>query len=176
MRRRWIVLALAAGIMLIAGLFYALQREETTVVGTPTEPERGTRTVELFFPGPNADMVREMREIVAGGALEEDVRRVVEELIAGGETGLHPIPPATRLRNVFYDGEGEVILNFSERLRSDHPGGSEAENATLRSIVTTLGVNFPGVDRVAILVEGEVVSTLAGHVDLTRPLEVRDYR
>lgn len=176
MKRRWIVLALAAGVMLLAGLFFALQREETTVGGTPVAPEQGTRTVELFFPGANAELVRETREIVAGGHLEDDVRRVVEELIAGGETGLHPIPPATQLRNVFYDGEGEVVLNFSERLRSDHPGGSEAENATLRCLVTTLGVNFPGVDRVTILVEGEAVQTLAGHADLSRPLEVQDYR
>jgi spore germination protein GerM len=121
-------------------------------------------------------MARETREIVAGGLLEEDVRRVVEELIAGGETGLHPVPPATRLRNVFYDGEGEVVLNFTEHLHTDHPGGSEAENATLRSVVMTLGVNFPGVDRVRILVEGEAAGTLAGHADLSRPLEVRDYR
>jgi hypothetical protein len=32
------------------------------------------------------------------------------------------------------------------------------------------------VDRVRILVEGETVQTLAGHADLSRPLEVRDYR
>lgn len=176
MRRRWIVLAAAAGLMLIAGLYFALQREETTVVGTPTGLERGTRTVELFFPASNGELVRETREIVAGGQLEDDVRRVVEELIAGGETGLHPIPVATRLKNVFYDGEGELTLNFTEHLRSDHPGGSEAENATLRCLVSSLGINFPGVDRVRILVEGETVSTLAGHADLSGPLDVRDYR
>ncbi|HMB70122.1 MAG TPA: GerMN domain-containing protein [bacterium] len=176
MKPRWLIAIIGAGIVLIGALWFALQREEITVVGTPSAPERGTRTVELFFPAVSGEMTRETREIVAGGLLEEDVRRVVEELIAGGETGLHPLPPATRLRNAFYDGEGEVILNFTEHLHSDHPGGSEAENATLRSVVTTLGVNFPGVDRVRILVEGEAIRTLAGHTDLSRPLDVRDYR
>jgi spore germination protein GerM len=173
---RWLLAMIAAGIALVAALWFALQREEVTVVGTPSLPDRGTRTVELYFPGAGGEMTRETREIVAGGLLEDDVRRVTEELIAGGGTGLHPVPAATRLRNVYYDGEGEVTLNFTEHLRSDHPGGSEAENATLRTLVTTLGVNFPGVDRVRILVEGEAVQTLAGHADLSRPLEVRDYR
>lgn len=176
MRPRWLLVSVAAGVVLVAALWYALQREDTSVVGTPSVPELGTRTVELFFPGGDGEMARETREIVAGGLLEDDVRRVVEALIAGGGTGLHPIPPATRLRNVFYDGGGEVTLNFTEHLHSDHPGGSEAENATLRALVTTLGVNFPGVDRVRILVEGETAQTLAGHADLSRPLEVRDFR
>ena len=36
------------------------------------------------------------------------------------------------LLNVFYDGAGEVALNFTDHLRTDHPGGSDAEIATLR--------------------------------------------
>jgi len=175
-KRGWGAAIVAAGILLLGGLYLALQREETPVVGPSTELLEGTRTVQLFFPSPDGGIRSETREILGGEFLEQDVRRAVEELIAGGATGLHPLPPATRLVNVFSDGEGEITLNFSEHLRADHPGGSEAEMATLRCLVATIGTSFPGVDRVRILIEGETVPSLAGHADLRDPLEVADFR
>ena len=175
---RRILIASGAALLLAvgAGLFVALQREETGVVSPAPEAIRGTRTVELVFPGVRGGVAREMREIVGGDHMEDDVRTTVEELIAGSGEGAHPIPSATILRNVFWDGEGEITLSFSDQLRLDHPGGSEAELATLRSLVTTIGTNFPGVDAVRILIEGDAPATLAGHADLSRPLRVADYR
>ena len=38
------------------------------------------------------------------------------------------------------------------------------------AVVNSLTANFPAVKRVQILVEDRQVTTLAGHVDLTRPL------
>lgn len=175
--KRVLIVAGAALVLVVAvGLFIALQREETGVVSPVPEAIRGTRTVELLFPGVRGGSVRETREIIGGDHLEEDVRTTVEELIAGSAEGARPIPSSTLLHNVFWDGEGEVILSFSDHLRSDHPGGSEAELATLHSLVATIGTNFPGVDDVRILIEGDAPVTLAGHADLSRPLRVADYR
>jgi hypothetical protein len=42
---------------------------------------------------------------------------------------------------------------------------------TLRSIMQTLVANVPEVKRVQILIEGREVETLAGHVDIRRPLD-----
>lgn len=176
MKRGWILAIGLGGVLLLGGLYLALQREETPVVGSAPTPLEGTRTVRLFLPAPDGGIVAETREILSTEFLEQDVGRAVEELIAGGSTGLHPLPVATRLENVFSDGEGEITLSFSEHLRSDHPGGSEAEMATLRCLVSTIGSSFPGVDRIRILIEGETVPSLAGHADLRGPLEVRDFR
>jgi hypothetical protein len=41
---------------------------------------------------------------------------------------------------------------------------------TVYSIVNSLTANFPAVKRVQILVEDKPVSTLSGHIDLSRPL------
>ena len=41
---------------------------------------------------------------------------------------------------------------------------------TVYSVVNSLVTNFPAVSRVQILVEDRMVSSFAGHVDLSRPL------
>ena len=48
--------------------------------------------------------------------------------------------------------------------------GSHEELISVYSIVNSLTVNFPAVKRVQILVDDRPVATLAGHVDLSRPL------
>lgn len=172
---RWWLAGIAGAAALTAGLFFALHREGAPIVTAPVEEVQGTRSVDLYFPGLEGELVTETREIVGAETMEADVRRVVEELVSGGSRGIRPLPANTRLLNVFQDGAGGVTLNFSEHFRSDHPGGSEAELVTLRCLVSTLGTNFPEIDRVQVLVEGEVVPTLAGHADLARPLEAADY-
>jgi spore germination protein GerM len=175
--RTWLVaLALAALLAIGGGLWYALQREEIATVDPVIHSVPGTRAIDLFLPDANGKITRETRDILGSDHVEEDMRRAVEELIAGGRSGARVIPASTRLLNVFADGTGGVTLNFSEDLRAHHPGGSSAEIATLRCLVSTVGSNFPGVDQVQILIDGEIVPTLAGHVNLQRPLRVADYR
>lgn len=172
-RSHWApLLSVAAGVALLVAMRVALRREEPGLVAPVSDALAGTRTIELFFPGNTEAFQQETREILGSDFVEQDVRRAVEELIAGPDGGVHPIPPNSKLLAVFFDGDGEITLNFSDHLRADHPGGSEAEIETLRCLVTTIGRNFPGVDRVRILIDGEAVSTLAGHTDLSRPLGV----
>ena len=178
--RRWWITGAAASLalfgLLLWGLTIALHRERVDVGPPADEAPPGSRTVELRLPAADGEIVSERREIVGGDFPEADVRRVVEELVRGSDTGLHPLPPSTRLFDVFLDGEGGVVLNFSDDLRTDHPGGSAAEMATIRCLVGTLAANFASIDRVTILVDGENIPTLAGHADLSAPLEVDDYR
>jgi hypothetical protein len=42
---------------------------------------------------------------------------------------------------------------------------------TIYAIVNAVTVNLPAISRVQILVDGKEADTLAGHVDLRRPLE-----
>ena len=51
-----------------------------------------------------------------------------------------------------------------------HPGGSMQELLTVYSLVNTLLVNLPTASAVQILIDGREADTLAGHVDLRRPL------
>jgi hypothetical protein len=50
------------------------------------------------------------------------------------------------------------------------PGGSRSELHTVYSVVNSVIANFPAVRRVQILLEDQMVFSLGGHVDLSRPL------
>ncbi len=53
----------------------------------------------------------------------------------------------------------------------NHPGGSNAEIMTIYSIVDSICKSFPEIRMVQFLIEGKVVDTLKGHIDVSLPLE-----
>jgi hypothetical protein len=61
-----------------------------------------------------------------------------------------------------------AIVNLTSAFTENHPSGIEPETLTLLSIIATLHENFPGVEQVRFLVDGQPRETLAGHADLTR--------
>jgi hypothetical protein len=61
-----------------------------------------------------------------------------------------------------------AIVNLTRAFAENHPSGIEAETLTLLSIIGTLHENFPNVEQVRFLVDGQPKETLAGHADLTR--------
>ena len=61
-------------------------------------------------------------------------------------------------------------MDLSREVVTAHPGGSLDELLTIYAIVNALTMNLPAVTSVQVLVDGKEVDTLAGHVDLRRPL------
>ena len=51
-----------------------------------------------------------------------------------------------------------------------HPGGTINEMLSIYTLVNALTENLPAVTPVQVMVDGQEVETLAGHVDLRRPL------
>lgn len=127
-------------------------------------------TVKLYFSDMSGRyLVEEERAIPK---VEGIGRATLEELIAGPspESGLLPtIPVGTVLRDINVRPDGLAIVDFSRDLVDNFVGGSESERLVVYSIVNTL-TQFPTVDRVRILVEGQEISTLAGHVETSEAL------
>lgn len=99
-------------------------------------------------------------------------RSTLQELCRGPApgSGLTPtIPPGAVIRDINIKN-GLAIVNFSRELKTKHLGGSSGELLTVYSIVNTL-TQFPSVHRVQLLVEGERLETLTGHLDISQPLE-----
>ena len=147
--------------------------ESAEAASRTAEPEGERRiSVRLYFESPEAGaLVPEERSVPLAGDLARQLQAVIEELVHGSTTGLRPtLPPATKVLEVFVSARGVAYLDFSPEARQSVVGGSKSELLVVYSIVNSVTANFPAVKKVQILVEDKPVRTLAGHVDLSRPL------
>jgi spore germination protein GerM len=145
---------------------------EANVPKTPAgvgEPA-ATKTVTLFFLDDDDDFLhRETRQVAAGPTAAEEAERAIAELIKGSEKGLlSPLPPQTKVRQVFIGKGGIATVDFSRDIVEKFSYGSTMELGAVYAVVNTLAFNFKAVKKVVILVEGAEKETLGGHVDLTR--------
>jgi spore germination protein GerM len=129
-----------------------------------------TRTVTLFFIADDDDLLhKETRTIAAGPTEADEAERALAELIRGSEEGLSsPLPPQTRVRQVFIAKDGVATVDLSRDVAESFSYGSTSELAAVYAVVNTLVYNFKPVKKVVLLVEGAERETLGGHVDLTR--------
>jgi hypothetical protein len=98
-------------------------------------------------------------------------RQLVLELINGSTRGHLPtVPEGTNLRSFFLLEDGTAVADFSAQLRENHPGSCRREQLTLFSVVNSLILNVPEIDRVKILIDGAETPTLTGHLPLAFPL------
>ena len=134
------------------------------------EESAATKTVTLFFLDDDDDFLhRETREVAAGPTADEEAEQALAELIKGSEKGLlSPLPPQTKVRQVFIGKDGVATVDFSRDIAEKFSYGSTMELAAVYAVVNTLAFNFKAVKKVVILVEGAEKETLGGHVDLTR--------
>jgi spore germination protein GerM len=132
--------------------------------------QTATRTVTLFFIADDDDLLhKEAREIAAGPTEADEAERALAELIKGSEKGLaSPLPPETRVRQVFIAKNGVATVDFSRDIVEKFSYGSSSELAAVYAVVNTLVYNFKPVKKVILLVEGAEKETLGGHVDLSR--------
>jgi spore germination protein GerM len=80
------------------------------------------------------------------------------------------VPTGTTVRALFITPQGQAFVDLSADVSTAHTGGSADELLTIYTVVHALTLNLPAVTSVQILVDGKEVETLAGHVDLRRPL------
>ena len=133
-------------------------------------PNRGQTQITLFFADDQAMYVLP-EDRMASAEGKGPIRLAIEELIKGPQAVyLRPtLPPQTRLLGADISGVTAVV-NFSKEFQTNHPGGSAGETMTIQSIVNTL-TTINGVERVQFMVEGRRIESLAGHYDLTAPME-----
>lgn len=79
------------------------------------------------------------------------------------------VPPTTRVLGLSIFN-GLATANFSKELIRDFNGGSQLEAHLVDAIVNTL-TEFPEIKEVQILVEGEKVDSIGGHILIEYPLK-----
>lgn len=132
----------------------------------PVAQEANT-TVVLYFVNTNGYLQAEQRTVKKTPGI---ARQAIYELCRGPQSQslAATLPDGTRLLDINIK-DGLCTVNFSRELVAKHSGGSGAENATVYSIVNTL-TQFSSINQVQILVEGQVVDSIAGHLDVSVPI------
>lgn len=124
--------------------------------------------VSLYFSDSQAMyLVAEKRKISQIPSL---ARQAVIELIKGPESSdFYPTIPEETQVNEVYIVDDIAYIDLSEEIFENHPGGSSGELMTVYSIVNTL-TEIPPIKGVQILVGGNEMNSLVGHIDISMPL------
>ena len=187
-------LALAVLVAMAAALGWMIFVAVPRRYGAPQTQTRSTPSPASFFgttqaPSPNTSgrrikahlyyvssdgmhLMSVERDVAYGdGPLDQAREIVAAQIAAVPEPLLSAIPEGTTLRAIFITDRGDAYVDLSGTIVSGHPGGVTTEMLTVYAIVNALTANLPAVTAVQLLVDGKEVETLAGHVDLRRPLE-----
>ena len=130
-------------------------------------------TATLFFGSTDGQTLIPIRRDVplASSVVEQGRQILTAQLTAQPpESHVNVIPSGTTLRAFYVTDRGDAFVDLSADVVRGHPGGSLNELLTVYAIVNAVTANLPAARRVQILVDGKEADTIAGHVDLRRPL------
>ncbi len=182
MTGRFGYLIAALAVFITVGALFLLLRDAQT----PREPIRAREGMEkassrpvtqsaanLYFSDKDNDyLIAETRPLPGGKAPEDFGKAIVQALERGPQEGLiRTIPAGTRVRALYLAQGGTAVVDLSESISENHPGGCKTEILTIYSLVNSLVLNIPEIESVKLLIGGREAMTLAGHVDLRFPFK-----
>ncbi len=177
-RSRGFVWGLLGALIVVLGILLFWQREtpqpeqpdwdkitlpgfSQVLQGTPSHP------VRLLFPGPERELAIEERAIYAVENAVDGMRQILILLLSGPRSdGLFPLLPEGVVLWEFYFHQGIAFVDLAVPLEGVPAMGCFEEALALESIRRTLRENFPEIDRVRVLLNGQERATLAGHIAL----------
>jgi hypothetical protein len=183
--RRAMLVLVGAG---LTGLFaWGVSRSLPRVSEEPLVPADGAPVAEaapsdarhitatLYYGSADGTALIPIRREVlfADGLVPQGREILLAQLQPVGAPNVSVIPAGTTLRAFHVTPARDAFVDLSTEVSSRHSGGSSAELLSVYAIVNAITANLPTVQRVQILIDGREADTLAGHVDLRRPL-VRD--
>jgi sporulation and spore germination protein len=125
----------------------------------------------------SADDPRELAAVETPLSLGADpverARVALETLITGAPTPeQRPLPLDTSLLAIYLLADGTAVADFSDALSHEIPSGISTEQLAVDAIARTLHAAVPQAVRLKILIAGQEVETLAGHVDLMEAFDL----
>ena len=185
--RQWLTFATIGCIALVSAfaLFTALSRllnAPATGTDAPAAPAAPVAQEAAAVPRIKATLyfasqdgmrlVPAEAEVPLAEGVVAQARSIIEAQLAAEAPSplVSTIPKGTMLRGIFISQRNEAFVDLDPAIRTAHPGGTLQELMTVYTIVNALLTNLPNLEEVQILIGGQEVDTLAGHVDLRRPL------
>jgi hypothetical protein len=193
MNRNRVITIVAIGIVtvglgwaLMAGLSRALRSNPAAAPAAdaqPAQPAPGSAAAvpkikaTLFFGSEDGrSLVPVEQEIPLAEGKVAQARVLIEAQLATTPPAplASTVPAGSKLRGLYVSDKNEAFVDLDATVRTNHPGGSMNELFTVYTIVNAVIANLPDVQSVQLLIDGREVDTLAGHVDLRRPLRKND--
>jgi spore germination protein GerM len=142
-------------------------RRELLAPGISTPTDVKVQTKIYWAAGPD-----KIAPVQVAMALSADpvkrAKQVLSELIENPPTAdQRTIPANAALLGFYLLPDGTAIADFSDALATETPSGILSEEMAVDSIRLTLQNSVPTLTRLKILIHGQEVDTLAGHIDLT---------
>jgi hypothetical protein len=131
--------------------------------------------VTLYVADDDAGMLRpRSAQIPLPGGRQQRAEQLLRTLLRIYQQpgSAHPLAPAADIRSIYLVDPGAAVIDLNAAFADQHRSGILSEQLTVNSLVETLALNVPGIQRVNILVEGKTRDTLAGHADLTESFDV----
>ena len=179
---RKIVIGVTVLIMLVVAILITIGLQNQRSIRSSANNENSAaipdvgplNLVVLFYISEDGTkLVRTEQAVEFGENTLARARIITEAQLALPPTPLlSPIPKGTVLRALYLTDDGNAFVDLSAEVTLAHPGGSLDELFTVYALVNALTVNLAEISAVQILIEGQEVDTLAGHVDLRRPLAI----
>jgi germination protein M len=175
-RAAFIALAAVAAIALLVWLLTAggprpaeqgVAQLEVLATPTPAPEQR----IILLFIGDDGLLHPELRSAPLPEEVDQRIRVVMRELLAGpgASSGLAPvIPYDAALEAVFVDEHGNAYIDLSAP--PEPLAGSSTELMLAYGVVDSIILNCPEITAVQVLFGGRELTTLTGHLDLSKPL------
>lgn|SRR3989338_2665406 len=175
--------AFTLSIILFLSLYPGCSKKSSTEKKTRSdansenEPkEKKEMVVKVFFLNGSELAYEEKTIFFNSGKPSEKINEALNALIEGPKQGMTPtLSNKIKLLNAFFDEDGTAYLNFSKDIIKNNPGGTFAELSAINSIVHTLVENFEEITAVQILINGEEVNTLWGHIDTSKPFKLKGF-
>lgn len=151
----------------------ATPSESPTPTSTPTD--QATSTVRVWYARATPEAVWVEPERSSGVRSQAPARQAFKTLLSFGPDNpdlTNTVPEGTELLDIAIDHDSGVLtLDLSQDV--DAPGtghGSTEETAFAQQLAHT-ATQFDGVRAVRLLVEGEPIEDLWGHIDWSKPIE-----
>lgn len=152
------------------------ESKPATAPAPPSTPVASTAPSTVFVPRV-ASNKSELQKADGNGMVQVPVSLAPsatpekEALSKLADEANSPLPKGTRILSVSVDNQGLATADFSSEFQKNFSGSDTEEAQAITSVLTTLG-QFPNVQNVQFMVDGQKIAQLGGTQDLSDPLPV----
>jgi hypothetical protein len=128
--------------------------------------KREKQIAQIYFSDQQERFLRpEKRYIFKENDDALQAKEIVQALLDGSKAGLvNTFPHGVIVIDVKIADDKIALINFSKSLTKLYQGSSASEMATIYSLTNSISQNIPGIKKVKILVEGEELESIKGHI------------